>query len=105
MTALRNERPAGEAGGGDPAQAPWSQSEMLAAELVDELRRLRHDYHAAHRAKGTKRPKAPDPIPRPGVTSRDRGQLTAGQYDILYRHINGIPQEPGVRFELIRGGG
>lgn len=107
MTALRNARPEPERGGGDPAEAPWSQMEILIAALVDEIRCLRHDYTVTHLAKGKRKPKEPEPIPRPGLKARGakKRKLTTEQTDILFRHINGLPQPDGVQFELIKGGG
>lgn len=106
MTALRNDQPADAKGGGDPSKGRWSQAEVLLAGLLDEFRYLRHDYTSTHLAKGAKKPTAPEPIPRPGVTSsggkRQKG-LTAEQYDVLYRHINGLQQD-GVTFKAIGKG-
>lgn len=109
MTALRNARPEDSSGGGDPAEASWSQTEILLATAVDELRYARHNYTVTHLAKGKRKPKEPEPIPRPGLKpakgQRKKRAFTPQQNDFLFRHINGLPQDPGVHLELIKGDG
>lgn len=110
MTALRNANPDTVGNdGSDPAEGRWSQTEMLLAALVDDMRYLRWNYVSAHVDKG-RRPDKPDPIPRPGVARRDRrskGRLSEEQADFLFRHINGLPQDPDspIRLQVIDGGG
>lgn len=109
MTALRNERPDMGRGDADPAEGTWSQPEMLLAGIYDELRFLRYAYATSRMQKGTKPPPVPQPTPRPGVakdTKRKRKQLSAEQAEWLFRHINGLPQDPdGPQFTVIEGGG
>lgn len=109
MTALRNANPdsVGE-DGPDPAEGRWSQVEILLASAVDELRYLRHDYQSANTGKGRRRPKEPEPIRRPGLDrKRRKPRFSDAQADFLWRHINGLPPDPGspVKFRVIDGGG
>lgn len=103
MTALRNANPASVSEDGpDPADGPWSQLEMLAATLVDEMRYLRYVYTAANAGKGRK-PSPPEPVRRPGVEKKTarKPRMSADQADFLWRHINGIQQDPDspIRFQ------
>jgi hypothetical protein len=95
MTALRNAHPESVTDEGpDPAEGRWSQPEMLLATAVDELRNLRYVYTAANAGKG-KKPSPPEPIRRPGVErKRPKPKLSDAQADFLWRHINGIEQDP-----------
>lgn len=104
MTALRNDQPDDVTSGADPAEGQWSQAEMLLAAIADELRFLRHDYITAHTEKKSRRNKAPQPISRPGVKP-PKPKLNDVQAEWLFRHINGLPQEPGMRIALTRGRG
>lgn len=85
MTALRNDAErdgtASEQPRRDAAEAPWSQSDMLMGTLIDEIRALRHAYVVAHTGKGSV-PKAPEPLPRPGVKRR-KTRLTDDQRKML----------------------
>lgn len=97
MTALRVSAPeqaekAGEAL--DPAQAPWSQMEMLLASLTDAVRHLAWMYASVH-AKSSP-PRAPEPIIRPGVKAAQRSTMTVAQYKAM------TGQEPPLR--LVQGG-
>ena len=97
MTALRSSAPdeaAKVAADLDPAGTPWSQVEMLLASVIDVLRRLEWMYAASHTSGS--RPRAPDPIPRPGVQVAKRSTMTVAQY----RAMTG--QEPPMR--LVRDG-
>lgn len=102
MTALRNADPDAMKTGGDPAEGRWSQAEMLLAAIHDAVRNLEWTYATAHTPKKAKRPKQPDPIPRPGATRKPQRKLTGDQYERLYNHINGLPGGP--QLELIQGG-
>jgi hypothetical protein len=97
MTALRNANPASvREDGPDPAEGRWSQSEMLQASMVDELRNLRYENR---RMNGDKKAKVPEPIRRPGVVDKSKkNELTESQYDWLYRHINGLDHPDGGGF-------
>jgi hypothetical protein len=94
MTAIRNANPhVVTEDGPDPAEGRWSQTEMLLAAAVDDLRFFRWAYLCAKSGKGSK-PKQPEPIRRPGVEKkRKKADLTPAQYDWLFRHINGIASE------------
>lgn len=92
-TALRNKMPEAEikqaAKAGDPSQGQWSQLEMLVASLIDSVRWLAHITLAVN---GSKKSKAPEPIPRPGVKAKGgkkRRELTPQQRDAVWRRING----------------
>lgn len=97
MTALRASAPemAEKAvSQSDPSEAPWSQTEMLLAAMTDAIRRLEWMYATVH-AKGSA-PKAPEPLPRPGVRVAKRQSMTVAQYKAM------TGQEPPLR--LVQGG-
>lgn len=102
MTELRNANPESVSEDGpDPAEGRWSQLEMLVATLVDETRNLRYVYTSVHAVKG-KKPTPPDPIPRPGIERRKphKRALSDAQAEFLWRHINGLPPDPGSRVQF-----
>lgn len=102
MTGLRNSDPDGVKGG-DPAEGRWSQSEMLLAEVHDQVAHLAWLFAVANTSKGPK-PKKPERIPRPGVaaTKRRRKTLSDEQYQRLFAHINGLAGGPELT--LVKGG-
>jgi hypothetical protein len=55
----------------DPAEKPWSQTNMLLGTLIDELRVMRWAWTVGHSAKGS-RPPQPQLTRRPGVGKRDK---------------------------------
>lgn len=103
MTALRNAAPDDLAGDADPTEGRWSQTEMLLAAAVDEMRILRWLYVAAHSEK--KPPDQPEPIRRPGIDrgKRKKPKLSSAGAAFLFNHINGLPQSPDLT--VIEGGG
>jgi hypothetical protein len=107
MTALRVAHPDSVTEDGpDPAEGQWSQTEMLLAALVDSVRILQWTYVSAHVDKG-QRPERPQPIPRPGIERKKRKRLSDAQAEFLFRHINGIEQDPDspIQLQVIDGGG
>ena len=80
MTALRvahaDEEPAADAAESRPEDAPWSNLEMLAALIVDELRTGNYMTVAMH----AKSPgKAPQPLRRPGHARKKASRYTMEQ--------------------------
>jgi hypothetical protein len=81
MTAIRLDSPepeenAEEIISADPDRSRWSSSEMLMAQLIDEIRMLRYVFTIANSAKADKVP-LPDQVRRPGVKKpRPRRKLT-----------------------------
>jgi hypothetical protein len=52
-----------------PSEATWSQTEMLLASLIDEVKWLRYEFRVAN----SKQPgPAPSPMERPGVKGKKR---------------------------------
>lgn len=96
MTAQRVANP-GLVGGGDPAEGPWSQLEMLVGIVANELRLARWE-NARSRAPKGKAPKEPELVAMPGSDSKDsktkgrkpRAPLSPGQADWLFARINGL---------------
>jgi hypothetical protein len=86
MTAIRNSVTpeiaalAGE--GTNPAEAPWSQVEMLLAAAVDELRGFRYMYISAHVEKG-QAGKPPDPIVRPGLDGKTKRKTLTNEQRMM----------------------
>jgi len=56
----------------DASVEPWSRTDMLLAALVDEMRRSNWLFSVVNSRKGSKQPKYPDPIVRPGVAGKRR---------------------------------
>lgn len=97
MTALRNNHP-GQVGDADadPAEGQWSQLELLVAMLLDETRFARWEASVARLKKGDKRPKEPEPTPRPGIDRKRRKPAMPPELaEWLINHMNGgSPQLP-----------
>ncbi len=101
MTALRNAHPCDLETEVDATKGQWSQDNMLRAQLIDEVRLLRWVLQTVHSEKG-KGPEQPTPLPRPGVSGeKPKPKLNAAQSEFLWRHINGLPQEPTVTFQPV----
>lgn len=91
MTAVRVNHP-DRIGGvdADPAEGQWSQLELLIAMLLDETRFGRWERAMARLGKGDKKPKKPEPTPRPGVdTKPQRPPMPAHVAEFLIAHMNG----------------
>lgn len=94
MTALRNsltdEELAEQADKGEPDKGRWSQTEQLIAVVADRVAELTYAYACAHAQSKSKRPKAPEPIRRPGAkAAKPKPKITDAQADTLFRLING----------------
>ncbi|MGW5173107.1 hypothetical protein ACWERY_01915 [Streptomyces sp. NPDC004082] len=94
MTALRNsltdEEMAEQAENGEPEKGRWSQTEQLLAVVADRVAELTYAYGCAHAESKAKRPKAPEPIRRPGAKAvKPKQQINEKQADTLFRLING----------------
>jgi hypothetical protein len=89
MTAVRNANP--NAGGdGDPSEGQWSQLELLVAMLLDETKFARWENAMSRLGKGDKRPKQPQPTPRPGVAAaKKKPPLPQHVFEFLRQHMNG----------------
>lgn len=91
MTALRVLHPeqVGDSEA-DPADGHWSQLELLVAMLLDETRFARWEAAVSRLAKGDKKPKQPDPTPRPGVERKhQRPAMPPELAEWLIAHMNG----------------
>jgi len=95
MTALRNsltdEELAEHAEKGEPEKGRWSQTEQLIAVVADRVAELTYAFSLANTdSKSARKPKAPDPIRRPGAKVRKPKQdMTDAQADTLFQLING----------------
>ncbi|MFE2324589.1 hypothetical protein ACFXD5_11840 [Streptomyces sp. NPDC059385] len=94
MTALRNalsdEEMDRQADAGEPEKARWSQSELLLASAIDALRRVEYVLICANSDSKSKRPTPPEPIARPGATTRRaKPVLTEAGAGRLFSLING----------------
>lgn len=72
--------PEGKVSDADPGDQPWSQTDLLLAAIVDTLRQI--DWHYVS-ANSKTPPRAPEPLPRPGVRPPKRKKLTVAQYKAL----------------------
>lgn len=94
-TAMRNAIPVEElerlAEKSEPERAPWSHQEQLLAAAVDALRRVEYILILANSDKGSRKPKAPEPVPRPGVRQQRKkaAPITDKGAERLFRLING----------------
>lgn len=95
MTALRNALPEDEleriAEKGEPEKSRWSQAEQLLAAAVDSMRRVEHILILANSDKGTKKPKPPEPIRRPGARppKKKTAPMSEQSAELLFQLING----------------
>jgi hypothetical protein len=73
ITALRNSMPEGTGDGiaPDPGKGRWSNTEMLLAGLLDESRYANWAFMAAN---SKKKPKFPEPVPRPGIMQPEKNE-------------------------------
>ena len=105
MTAIRNaearkpetpeldrDKAAEAAAEHNAAEEPWSRTDMLLAAAVDEMRRANWLVSVINSRKGTKAPKYPDPIVRPGVAAKRRrkSNLSMVQRMILDRRLRPV---------------
>lgn len=93
MTAMRNALPdeefAEQAENGQPERGRWSQAEQLLAGIHDRLASLQHVTICAHTDSKSKRPKAPEPMRRPGVRAmKPKQKITPEQADHLWSMLN-----------------
>jgi hypothetical protein len=93
-TALRNamspEELAEQADKGEPEKGRWSQTDQLIAIVADRIAELGYIYGSAHAESKAKRPKAPEPIRRPGAKpAKVKQKLSDAQAHDLFRIING----------------
>lgn len=81
MTAVRNTLPEDELAriseDADPTRAPWSQTQMMQAAQLDELRLIRHVLIAVNSKNPPAKP--PEPVRRPGVAGRRRKRGLSAQ--------------------------
>ncbi|MER7908310.1 hypothetical protein [Streptomyces sp. NPDC096068] len=94
MTALRNGLSAEEyeqqARSGKPEEGRWSMTEQLLAGITDALRELQYILVVANSdGKGCK-PRRPEPIRRPGITTKPTRQpMSDTAAERLFQLING----------------
>jgi hypothetical protein len=91
MTALRVNHPEQVSDGdADPAEGQWSQLELLIAMLLDETRYARWEAAVSRLGKGDKKPKQPEPTPRPGVDRKRRRPVMPPEVaEWFIAHMNG----------------
>ena len=78
----------------DPADGQWSQLELLIAMLLDETRFARWEAAVSRLKKGDKKPKQPEPTPRPGVEQKHRRPaMPPALAEWLIAHMNGNTPE------------
>jgi hypothetical protein len=97
MTALRINHPDQVADSdADPADGQWSQLEMLVAMLLDETRFARWEAAVSRLKKGDKKPKQPEPMPRPGLDRKHKRPVMPPHLaEWLIAHMNGgAPELP-----------
>lgn len=94
MTAMRNalsdEEYAAQADKGQPEKGRWSQTDQLLASVFDRLGTVQHVLICANSDSKSKRPRAPEPMPRPGVRAiKPKQKINDEQADTIFRLING----------------
>ncbi|MGW4493739.1 hypothetical protein [Streptomyces sp. NPDC004376] len=92
-TAIRNsmsdEELAAQSEKGTPERDRWSKQDLLMAALVDATRRVEYVLICANTDKKSQRPRAPEPVPRPGSKpARPKQELTDAQANHLFNLIN-----------------
>ncbi|MEU1497248.1 hypothetical protein [Streptomyces sp. NPDC005732] len=87
---MSDEELAEQADKSEPEKGRWSQAEQLLALVADRVAGLAYLYASANTESKSKRPKAPEPIRRPGAKPvKPKQEITDVQADILFRLING----------------
>jgi hypothetical protein len=87
---MSDEELAEQADKGEPEKGRWSQEEQLLAAAIDAIRRVEYVLICANTDKKAKRPKAPEPMRRPGAKPlRPKPQLTDNSATVLFQLING----------------
>jgi hypothetical protein len=94
MTAMRNalsdEEYAAQADKGEPEKGRWSQQDQLLAAVHDQVAQMTHVLICANTDSKSKRPKAPDPMRRPGSRAvQPKQKISDEQANTLFRLING----------------
>jgi hypothetical protein len=94
MTAMRNaltdEEFAEQAEKGEPEKGRWSQQEQLLASIQDGIAQLQHVLICVNTESKSKRPKAPEPMRRPGSRGvKPKQKITPQQADHLWSMLNG----------------
>ncbi|WP_306317202.1 hypothetical protein [Streptomyces sp. CC224E] len=88
--ALSDEEYAAQAEKGQPERARWSHLEQLIAGVYDRLGTVQHVLICANSDSKSKRPKAPEPMPRPGIrAAQPKQKISNEQADTIFRLING----------------
>ncbi|MFJ7998935.1 hypothetical protein ACIQ7D_17565 [Streptomyces sp. NPDC096310] len=93
-TALRNamtpEEYEAQAEKGEPEKGRWSQTEQLLAGITDSLRTLEYILIRVNSDGKGRKPKRPEPIRRPGATSKPaREPMSEAASQRLFEIING----------------
>lgn len=94
MTAMRNaltdEELAEQAEQGEPEKGRWSQADQLLAVVADRVARLEYVLISVNTEHKSQRPKAPEPIRRPGAKPvKSRQHMSDSQADTLFKLLNG----------------
>lgn len=97
MTAMRNalsdEEYAAQAENGEPEKGRWSQQEQLLAAVHDQLAQIQHVLISVNTDSKSKRPRAPEPMRRPGARAvKPKQKITPEQADHLWSMLNGGAQ-------------
>lgn len=75
---------------GEPEKARWSQLEQLMAVVADRVAAVEHVLICANTDSKSKRPKAPEPIRRPGAKPvKVKHKLTEDQASQLWSWLGG----------------
>jgi hypothetical protein len=97
MTAMRNaltdEEYAEQAEKGNPERGRWSQTEQLLAAVHDQLAQIQHVLIAVNTDSKAKRPRAPEPMRRPGARgAKPKQKINNEQAAQLWSMLNGGAQ-------------
>jgi hypothetical protein len=93
-TALRNglsdEQMAEQSEKGEPEKGRWSQADQLLALIADRVARLEYVLISVNTEHKSQRPKAPEPIRRPGAKPvKARQRMSDNQANTLFKLLNG----------------
>jgi hypothetical protein len=94
MTALRNgltdEEFDQQAREGKPEEGSWSMTDQLLAGAIDALREIQYTLVLANLDKKARKPRRPEPLPRPGVArKKKREPMSEAAAEQLFTLING----------------
>ncbi|HEY6115617.1 MAG TPA: hypothetical protein VI172_06630 [Candidatus Dormibacteraeota bacterium] len=87
---MSDEQMAEQSEKGEPEKGRWSQADQLLALIADRVARLEYVLISVNTEHKSQRPKAPEPIRRPGAKPvKARQRMSDNQANTLFKLLNG----------------